>query len=102
MGRELSLLNQAAPVPGHNIVLSIDLELQKAAALALGDKVGAVVALNPTNGQIYCMYSSPTFDQNEFITGMTGKQWTKLRNDPSHPLKDGPSMDFIHRAPRIK
>jgi penicillin-binding protein 2 len=88
MGRELSLLNQAAPVPGHNIVLSIDLELQKAAALALGDKVGAVVALNPTNGQIYCMYSSPTFDQNEFITGMTGKQWTKLRNDPSHPLKD--------------
>ena len=44
--------------------------------------------MNPKNGQIYCMYSSPTFDQNKFISGMTGKQWTKLRNNPRHPLKD--------------
>jgi penicillin-binding protein 2 len=88
MGRELALLNQAPPVPGHNLILSIDLELQKAAALAMGDRVGAVVALNPKNGQIYCMYSSPTFDQNEFISGMTGEQWTSLRNDHRHPLKD--------------
>lgn len=88
MGRELKLLDEVDPVPGHNLTLTIDLKLQKAAAAALGDEVGAVVALDPRNGQVYCLYSAPSFDQNYFITGMSNRLWEILANDPYHPLKN--------------
>ncbi|WP_052514962.1 penicillin-binding protein 2 [Dethiosulfatarculus sandiegensis] len=88
MGRELNLLDKVDAASGHNLVLSIDLDMQKAAAKALGDETGAVVAMNPQNGEVYCLYSSPTFDQNNFIWGMTSGQWKSLANDKKHPLKN--------------
>lgn len=88
MGRELKLLDEVDPVPGQNLTLTLDLRLQQAAAAALGDEVGAVVALNPKNGQVYCLYSAPSFDQNYFITGMSNRLWEALANDPFHPLKN--------------
>ncbi|CAO0821019.1 penicillin-binding protein 2 [Desulfarculales bacterium] len=88
MGRELKLLDEVDPVPGHNLTLTLDLRLQQAAAAAMGDEVGAVVALDPNSGQVYCLYSSPSFDQNNFITGMSTRLWETLANDPYHPLKN--------------
>ena len=88
MGRELKLLSEEDPMPGHALILTLDLKMQQAAAAALGDEVGAVVALDPRNGQVYCMYSSPSFDQNHFITGMSSRLWDALANDPFHPLKN--------------
>jgi len=88
MGRELKLLEEIDAQPGQALTLTIDLKLQQAAAEALGDEVGAVVALNPKNGQVYCLYSNPSFDQNNFITGMSPRLWEALANDEFHPLKD--------------
>ncbi|MFH1059757.1 MAG: penicillin-binding protein 2, partial [Pseudomonadota bacterium] len=88
MGRELKLLEEVDAQPGQNLQLTIDLKVQEAAAKALGDEVGAVVALNPKNGQVYCLYSAPSFDQNNFITGMSNRLWEALANDEFHPLKD--------------
>ena len=88
VGRELNLISSVPAVPGYDLILSIDLNLQKAAAEAMGEEVGAVVALNPKNGQVYCLYSSPSFDQNSFIRGMSDEDWKKLVNHPRHPLKD--------------
>ncbi len=88
VGRELNLISAVPAVPGYDLILSIDLNLQKAAAEAMGEEVGAVVALNPKNGQVYCLYSSPSFDQNSFIKGMSSEEWKKLVNHPRHPLKD--------------
>jgi penicillin-binding protein 2 len=88
LGRELNLLDEVDAVQGHNLTLTIDLDLQRAAQAALGDEVGAVVAMDPKNGQVFCLYSSPSFDQNTFITGMSSRMWESLSHDPFHPLKD--------------
>lgn len=87
-GRELALLAEVPPVAGRDLTLSIDLNLQRAAALGLKGRVGAVAAINPYTGEVYCLYSSPTYDQNSFITGMSSDQWSKIVKDPLHPLKD--------------
>ncbi len=88
LGRELNLIKEQEPVPGYDLTLSIDLKLQRAAAEALKGQVGAVAALDPRNGQVLCLYSSPSFDANSFITGMTGAQWKALSHDLLHPLKN--------------
>jgi penicillin-binding protein 2 len=88
MGREIKLLNQVDATRGLDLTLSLDLEVQKAAAKAMAGRAGAVVALNPKNGQVYALYSSPSFDQNDFVIGMSVKKWRDLVNDPRKPLKD--------------
>ncbi len=88
LGRELEVLEEIEAKPGQDLVLSIDLDVQNAAAKALGDEAGAVVAMNPKNGEVYCLYSSPSFDQNSFITGLSAEDWETLSKDEKHPLKD--------------
>jgi len=88
MGREIKLIKEVPASRGADITLSINLDLQKAAAKALEGRAGAVAALDPRTGQVLCLYSSPTFDPNDFITGMSTKQWKALAEDPKHPLKD--------------
>jgi len=75
------------PVPGKNVTLTLDVRLQTAAEEAFGDSVvGALVALDPNNGDVLVMASSPSFDPNEFIHHMTPKRLAALKNDPKHPL----------------
>lgn len=88
MGREIKLIKEVPASRGADITLSINLDLQKAAAKALEGRAGAVAALDPRTGQVLCLYSSPTFDPNDFITGMSNTQWKELSEDPRHPLKD--------------
>ena len=85
-GRLVRILSTVAPEPGKNIFLTIDVALQKAAESLLEGKTGAVVALDPHTGDVLCMASSPTYDQNDFIGGISHKKWAVLRDDPGHPM----------------
>lgn len=85
-GRRLRTLQEVSPVPGHNLVLTLDSRLQLIAENALRGKAGAIVAMNPGNGDILAMVSSPSFDQNQFVIGLTSEEWQAIVNDPLHPL----------------
>src|SRR5579885_401616 len=74
------------PKPGHDLRLTIDLNLQLAAEQAMGGRAGAVVALDPRNGEVLAMVSQPTFDPNEFAHHIDLKTWKQLNSDPEKPL----------------
>jgi len=86
VGRELRVLDKVDAVPGSTLVLSVDLDLQRAAERALGEEVGAVVAVDPTNGDILAMVSRPSFDPNAFASGLGSKEWRALVEDSRDPL----------------
>jgi penicillin-binding protein 2 len=73
-------------VAGKKLKLTIDLDVQKAAELAMEGKNGAIVAMDPRNGEILAMVSRPTFDPNDFAVRISRDEWNKLTNDPLHPL----------------
>ena len=87
-GQVVRTLQTVDPVPGDNIWLTIDLDLQKKAEALLDGLVGAVVALNAENGEVLAMASSPSFDQNGFIDGMSDEEWRDLVSNPFHPLQN--------------
>jgi penicillin-binding protein 2 len=87
-GQVVRVLNTVEATPGHNIVLSIDQSLQRTAEQLLADQAGAAVAVDPSNGQILAMASTPSFDQNAFISGMSHDTWNALISDPLHPLEN--------------
>jgi penicillin-binding protein 2 len=72
--------------PGSNIYLSLDLDLQKVAFKALEGRRGAVVAIDPTTGEILALVSAPTFDPNLFAVGMSTSEYGSLQNNPDRPL----------------
>jgi penicillin-binding protein 2 len=85
-------------VPGKNLVLTIDEDLQIAAAEAFGkDKTGAVVALDPTNGEVLSMLSWPSFSNTEFSVGISPEYWKELANNEDKPLRDKTIID--HYSP---
>jgi penicillin-binding protein 2 len=86
LGREREVLDNIAAKPGKNLQLTIDLDLQVVAELALGDKRGAVVALNPANGEVLAMASRPSFDPNKFAVRIKSSDWRELTSDPGNPL----------------
>ncbi|MCH8070437.1 MAG: penicillin-binding protein 2 [Proteobacteria bacterium] len=81
-----SLLESEAPTPGHNLYLSIDLDLQRVATEALAGKRGAIVAIDPNNGEILALVSAPSFDPNAFATGMSRSEFNVLQNNEDRPL----------------
>ena len=85
-GREVGRLGETEAVPGKQLKLTIDIDLQIAAEEALGDKNGAIVAMDPHTGEILAMVSRPTFDPNDFAVRVTRDQWNALVNDPDKPL----------------
>lgn len=86
VGRRIRLLNETLPIPGRNIWLTIDAGLQRKVESFLKGHIGAIVALDPKSGSILAMASSPTFDQEQFVRGLTRADWSALSSDPSHPL----------------
>jgi penicillin-binding protein 2 len=82
----LSLDNKESPLPGANIYLSIDLDLQLLATEELAGRRGSVVAIDPENGEILALVSAPAFDPNIFATGMSTDDFTALQSDPGQPL----------------
>ena len=85
-GQEVGRLKSIQAIPGHDIRLTLDLNLQMAAENALGDRAGAIVALNPQSGQVLAMVSHPAFDPNDFARHITAAQWRELINDPEKPM----------------
>jgi len=85
-GRMIKLIDVKRPVPGNDITVTLDMDLQLAAEDALVGKSGAVVALDPRNGQLLVMASSPKFDPGIFARGLTVKEWEELRDPLLAPL----------------
>lgn len=79
--------NQSRPaIAGDNLYLSIDMKLQVAAEQGLQGQSGAVVAIDPRTGEILAMVSNPSFDPNQFVTGISNQVYTALQRDPKKPL----------------
>lgn len=87
-GKTIRSLGRIQATPGNNVVLTIDSELQKAAWSAMGDRAGAVVVLDPRNGAVLALVSSPSFDPNLFSGGISHDDWETLSNHPKHPMEN--------------
>ncbi len=85
-GRVLRVLEKQAPVPGKNLRLYLDLDLQREAVAALGDQRGAVVALDPLTGGVLAMVSNPSYDPNLFVEGISYSDYAELRGSLDTPL----------------
>jgi len=85
-GRVLRVLKRTDPVPGKDIVLSLDIKLQEAAEIALAGRRGAIVAMDPRTGEVLAMVSQPSFDPNLFVTGISFKAYAELRDSIDRPL----------------
>ncbi|CAM3835873.1 penicillin-binding protein 2 [Bordetella tumulicola] len=89
-GRPVRTLHRRDPVPGVDIMLSIDLGLQRVAEEAFGDQRGALVAIDPDTGEVLAFVSKPSFDPNLFIDGIDVENWRLLNESPDHPLINRP------------
>lgn len=87
-GHERRVLNVMEPVTGDSIILSIDLRLQKTAEEALGDRPGAVVAMDTRTGEVLALVSHPAFDPNVLSKRLSSKVWQKIAENPAHPLNN--------------
>ncbi len=87
-GRSVRVLSRTSPIPGSNLILSLDIGLQEVADKAFGDRRGALVAMDPTNGEILAFVSKPGFDANLFIGGIDQENWDLLNNSIDRPLNN--------------
>ncbi len=87
-GRAVRLLSRTAPISGNTLVLSIDAKLQEIAEQAFGNYRGALVAIDPTNGEVLAFVSKPGYDPSLFIDGIDTQSWDELNNSPDHPLNN--------------
>ena len=85
-GRMVRVLERTDPVPGQNLTLSLDLDLQLAAIDTLGEHTGAVVALDMETGGVLALVSKPGFDPNRFVSGISQKHYRELLESPHRPL----------------
>lgn len=90
VGNEISVISNTPAIDGNNIKTTLDSKLQSLAWQLLGKHQGAIVALNPTNGEVLAFVSKPSFDPNLFTEGMSSKQWYGLIKDENNP--------FLNRA----
>ena len=92
-GKPVQILGHKEPVPGDDLELTIDINLQQAAEKAvdeqltqIGAHAAAAVVMNPQTGEILAMVSRPAFDPNLFAHGISSKDWNQLNNNPYHPM----------------
>jgi penicillin-binding protein 2 len=88
VGRQLGVVSEVPPRAGHDVGLTLDIGLQETAAEALGDRSGAVVALDPRSGAVRVLYSAPSFDPIVFGGRLSRSDWQALQEDPRHPLQN--------------
>lgn len=86
LGRQLRTVNIIPPRRGNDITLSIDIDAQMAAERAFKGRSGALMAINPKNGKVLAFVSLPSFDPNEFVSGISPKRWRRLIRHPGHPM----------------
>ncbi|SFM99086.1 penicillin-binding protein 2 [Thermodesulforhabdus norvegica] len=93
LGRRLGVLDRENPIPGRNVWLTLDWELQRYASEIMRDKEGALVVLDVKTGAIRAMVSSPSYDPNLFVRGVNSEEWNDLHRDPRHV--------FLNRAIQV-
>ena len=101
-GRTLRVLSKQNPIPGEKMVLTIDARLQEIAYLALLNKRGALVAISATNGDILAMVSSPSYDPNLFVNGISKNDYQKLASAHDRPLYNRAVRGLYPPASTIK
>ena len=89
-GRAVRVISSTPPVPGNNLMLSIDSKLQEIAETAFGERRGALVAINPKTGEVLSYVSQPTFDPNLFVDGIDVDNWKLLNESLDKPLINRP------------
>jgi len=87
-GREMGQLEEQPYVAGNDLVTTIDLDLQRAAEDMVGERSGAVVAMDPRSGEILAMVSRPAYDPNLFATRISAIDWNNLISDPRNPMQN--------------
>jgi penicillin-binding protein 2 len=88
LGRRMRVLKEVPDLPGATLTLTIDRDLQEAADRALGESDGAIVALDPRDGEVLAMVSHPAYDPNVFARGIRRDEWRTLVQDRKHPLNN--------------
>ncbi len=88
VGRQLGMVEEEQSIPGDDLAVTIDTRIQQAAVEALGKNAGAVVVLDIHTGAVRALYSSPSFDPNLFSSPLSPKEWSKISDDPQHPLQN--------------
>ena len=87
-GRGVRVLSRTPPASGNNLVLSLDAKLQEIAEQAFGNYRGALVAIDPNNGEVLAFVSRPGYDPNLFIDGIDEDNWNELNDSPDVPLNN--------------
>jgi penicillin-binding protein 2 len=88
MGKTIKTLGTIEPIPGYNVVLTVDSLLQKTAWEAINGKPGSIIVMDPRDGSVLAMVSSPSFDPNLFFGGISFEDWERLSNDPLYPMEN--------------
>ncbi|MTV56441.1 penicillin-binding protein 2, partial [Pseudoduganella buxea] len=89
-GRAIRTLSRTAPIPGSNLILSVDIELQKIAEEAFGEWRGALVAIEPETGDVLAYVSRPGYDPNLFVDGIDTQSWNELNTSLDRPMVNRP------------
>lgn len=89
-GRAVRALSSTSARPGNDLELTLDIALQKVAEEAFGDRRGALVAIEPATGGVLALASTPSYDPNLFVDGISTQDWKALNESPDHPM--------LHRA----
>jgi len=87
-GRAIRSLARSEPISGNNLMVTLDLKLQKIAEDAFQDFRGALVAIDPSNGEVLALVSKPGYDPNLFVDGIDPQNWDALNNSPEKPLNN--------------
>lgn len=85
-GRALRSLKRIPPVSGNSLQLTLDIKLQEITEKAFGDRKGALVAIDPSTGGVLALVSTPTYDPNLFVDGITPENWKELNDHPDKPM----------------
>lgn len=102
IGRIVQTLKMVHPIPGRDIKLTLDINLQKKGQELLGENKGAIIMMDPRNGEILSFTSNPTYDPNMFVRGILNKEYQALLNNPERPLINRVSQGGYSPASTVK
>jgi penicillin-binding protein 2 len=101
-GRTLAVLERENPVHGDDLILALDVRVQQVAWDALGDRPGAVVAIDPTDGSVLALVSKPAFDPNLFVHGISSEDYSAILHAPGRPLFNRPLLGGYEPGSTLK
>ena len=101
-GRILKVLDRENPVHGDDLILALDVQVQQVAWDALGDRPGAVVAIDPNDGSVLALVSKPAFDPNLFVHGISGNDYRAILEAPGRPLFNRPLLGGYEPGSTLK